>query len=120
MVDVAAKDMDVIFVQELAREEHGWNSFETESFQWITHRAEEQWRGVGVGISLDRFDSIIHKFATKRGIWLVARLRGVGRVLLGSLHCHTGTTNAVYQRSCHRIHQGLPSEISPPASRVWD
>ena len=115
----------MIFVQELAREEHGWNSFETESFQWITHRAEEQWRGVGVGISLDRFDSIVHKFSTKRGIWLVARLRGVGRVLLGSLHCHTGTTNAVYQeaviefaKACPRRFRHLPLVCGVDANEV--
>ena len=124
-MDLAAKDMDIIFVQELAREEHGWNSFETDSYQWITHRAADQWRGVGIAISLDRFDSVVYKSSTSRGIWLVVRIRGIGRILLGALHCHTGVTNAVYQgavlefvKSCPRKYRHLPLLCGVDANEV--
>ena len=124
-VDSVAKDLDLILVQELAREEHGWNSFETDNFQWISHRACDQWRGVAVAISLDRFDSIVHKIATKRGIWVVARVRGLGRVVFGALHCHTGVTNQLYQsavlefvKACPKKYRHLPLVCGADANEV--
>ncbi|CAE7333491.1 unnamed protein product [Symbiodinium sp. KB8] len=115
LADLVAKDANLLFVQELSRSTPGWDSFETDSFQWVTYRDADHWRGVGIAISLDLFDSVIHKFASKRGIWIVARIKGLGRVVLGSLHCHTGVTNAVYQAAvlefmstCPRKHRGLP------------
>ena len=124
-VDLAAKDCEVVFVQEIAREDHGWNSFDTEHFHWIAHRSPDQWRGVAVGISTDLFDSVIHKIATRRGIWLVVRIRGIGRVILGSLHCHTGVPNAVYQaaviefaKACPRKFRHLPLLCGIDANEV--
>ena len=124
-VDSASKDLEIVFVQELAREHHGWNSFETEHFQWYSHRANEQWRGVAIAISLEHFDSVLHKVATPRGIWLVVRLRGLGRVILGSLHCFTGVTNAIYQaavveflKACPRKYRHLPLICGVDANEV--
>ena len=124
-VDLAARDCEVVFVQEIAREHHGWNSFDTEHFHWVAHRSPDQWRGVAVGISIDLFDSVIHKIATRRGIWLVVRVRGVGRVIFGSLHCHTGVPNAVYQaaviefaKACPRRFRHLPLVCGVDANEV--
>ena len=123
--DITACDADVIAVQELSREQVGWQSFETKEFHWVAHRAPEQWRATGIAISLDRFDCIPHKVATSRGIWVVARLREVGRVLLGSLHCHTGVTNNVYQSAtreffhqCPRRFRHLPTFCGIDANEV--
>ncbi|CAE6965614.1 unnamed protein product [Symbiodinium sp. CCMP2592] len=57
----------------------------------------------GHGISLDKFDAVLHKVAGERGVWVVARLVGIGRVVLGSVHCHTGVTTAVYQAAAHEF-----------------
>ena len=54
-----------------------------------------EWRAVGVGITNDKLDCVVGKVATNRGIWILARLRGLGRVVIGSMHCHTGATNAI-------------------------
>ena len=129
LLDITACDADVIAVQELAREESGWQSFETKEFHWIAHRAPEQWRAVGLAISLDRFDCVLHKIATSRGIWAVVRLRDIGRVLLGSMHCHTGVTNLVYQgavreffHQCPRRFRHLPTFCGIDANEVptWE
>ncbi|CAE7848677.1 pol, partial [Symbiodinium necroappetens] len=57
LLDMAAADMDIVIVQEIARGEEG----------------------LGIGISTDKFDCVINK------------------VVIGSLHCLTGVTNAKYQ-----------------------
>ena len=97
-----------MFVQEISRDAEGWDQFERDEFQWVTHRDREQWRGVGVGIAKDKFDCVLHKIATKRGIWVVARILGIGRIVLGSLHCHTGVTNSIYQAAIHEFMSKCP------------
>ena len=111
LLDLAAKDANILCVQEIARDRQGWDSFETEEFHWIVHRDASQWRGVGVAISLDVFDAVLFKQATRRGIWVVARIRGLGRVILGSLHAHTGVTNAIYQAAAHEFAAGCPKRF---------
>ena len=110
LLDVAAKDHDILFVQEISRAKVGWDRLEREEFHWIVHQSSEQWRGVGIGIANDKFDSVIYKKATERGIWIVARLVGIGRVLLGSLHAHTGVTNNVYQAAIHEFLASCPKK----------
>ena len=125
LLDVAAKDHDILFVQEISRTKTGWEQMDRDEFHWIFHQHQDQWRGVGIGIALDKFDSVIYKKATSRGIWAVVRIVGVGRVLLGSLHCHTGTTNAVYQAAalefvsaCPRKYRHLPLLCGIDANEV--
>ena len=109
LLDVVAKDADVLCVQEIARDEPGRGEFECEHFQWITRRAKSQWRGVGVGIAVDKFDCVIKKVACSRGIWVLIRVHGIGRIVCGSLHAHTGTTNTVYQAAIHESFHSLPA-----------
>ena len=111
LLDVAAKDANIVCVQELARDSVGWDSFETEEFYWVTHRDPRQWRGVGIAISLDVFDSVLFKTATKRGIWIVARVKGLGRILLGSMHAHTGVTNTIYQTAVGEFLDSCPRKL---------
>ncbi|CAE7637075.1 pol [Symbiodinium sp. CCMP2592] len=108
LLDLAAKDANLLFVQEISRDVAGWDDFDTDEFHWVVHRDPRQWRGVAIGFSLDIFDSVLFKIACSRGIWLVARVKGLGRVVLGSLHAHTGTTNAVYQAAIHEFLDACP------------
>ncbi|CAE7824475.1 Retrovirus-related Pol polyprotein from type-2 retrotransposable element R2DM [Symbiodinium microadriaticum] len=71
MLDVICKDLDILLVQEVSRGNVGWSEFDRDEFHWVVHRDADQWRGVAVGIALDRFDSTIKKIRTKRGIWVV-------------------------------------------------
>ncbi|CAE7542500.1 unnamed protein product [Symbiodinium sp. CCMP2592] len=64
--------------------------------------------GVAVGFALDKFDCVIKKIATRRGIWVLARIKNLGRVVCGSLHAHTGVTNAIYQAAIHEFFGALP------------
>ncbi|CAE7915720.1 pol [Symbiodinium necroappetens] len=73
LLDVAAKDLDILFVQEISRDKPGWEQLDRDEFHWVVHRKDEQWRGVGIGIAGDKFDSVIFKRATSRGIWVVPR-----------------------------------------------
>ena len=93
---------------QVARDMPGWDEFESEHFQWVTYRAPSLWRGVGVGIALDKFDCVIQKLATTRGMWVLARIHGLGRVVCGALHAHTGATNAIYQAAVHEFFAALP------------
>ena len=106
---MTALDADVLFVQEISRDEAGWNSEETDHFHWVTYRDALMWRGVGVGIAADKLDCIIAKCALRRGIWVLVRLKGLGRVVLGSLHALTGVTNARYQEAVIEYFRGLPA-----------
>ncbi|CAE7462428.1 pol [Symbiodinium sp. CCMP2592] len=89
--------------KEISRAEEGWNEENSDLFHWVSYRHSSQWRGTGIGIAQDRLDSIIGKKACSRGIWILARIHGLGRVVLGSLHAHTGVTNLVYQQAIHEF-----------------
>ena len=107
-LDVAGRDLDVVSVQEVSRGEEGWITENTELFHWVLHRAHDQWRATGVGFANDKLDCVVGKVATNRGVWILARLKSIGRVVVGSLHCHTGTTNAVYQAAAARFVRECP------------
>ena len=99
--------------------------FDTEEFHWITHRDCRQWRGVGIAIATDVFDSLLAKFATSRGIWAIVRIKGLGRIIVGSLHAHTGVTTSIYQAAIHefmgecpRKHRHLPLPCGVDANEV--
>ncbi|CAE7806396.1 unnamed protein product [Symbiodinium microadriaticum] len=125
MLDVICQDLDILLVQEVARGQEGWSEFGRDEFHWITHRSSDQWRGVAVGIAIDKFDSTVKKIKTSRGIWVVGRICGIGRVILGSLHCHTGATNETYQAAvreffsaCPRKYRHLPLVCGVDANEV--
>ena len=107
-LDVVCKDLDIILAQEVSRGKEGWDEFSRDEFQWLVHRSGDHWRGVGIGVALDRFDSFVHRIATSRGIWAIVRIRGLGRVVLGSLHGHTEVTNDVYQSAIHEFVSACP------------
>ena len=109
LLDVTALDSDVIFVQEVARRDEGWLCEDSEHFHWVQFRGPALWRGVGIGIAIDKFDCVVNKVAVRRGIWVLARLRGLGRVVLGSLHALTGVTNARYQETVLEYMRSCPS-----------
>ena len=109
LLEMAALDADVLLVQEVSRDEAGWCSTEGDHFHWVTYRDPLMWRGVGVGIAADKLDCIISKRSTRRGIWVLARVKGLGRVVFGSLHALTGVTNAKYQEAIIDFNRSLPS-----------
>ena len=108
LLNVAGRDVDIALVQEIARGEVGWNTENTELFHWISHRGANHYRGVAIGIALDKLDCVVHKVACNRGFWILARIRGLGRIVLGTMHCHTGATNAIYQAAVHAFIQTCP------------
>ncbi|CAE7291536.1 unnamed protein product [Symbiodinium sp. CCMP2592] len=110
MLDVAAADADILLVQEVSRGKDGWDGVETDEYHWIVHRHREQWRGTAVGIAKDRLDCVIRKVASPRGVWVLARIHGLGRVVCGSIHCYTGVTNARYQAAVGEFFALLPAE----------
>ena len=75
-----------------------WKEMESDTHFWLSYRAGSQWRGTAIGISNEIFDSVISRKHTTRGILALVKLRGRGRVLLGSIHC-TGVTNRIYQQA---------------------
>ncbi|CAE7484674.1 unnamed protein product [Symbiodinium sp. CCMP2592] len=109
-LDLAAADADIICAQEVARSDEGWDTKDTDHFHFISYRSRDLWRGVAVGFAIDKFDSVIGKIATPRGIWLLVRLRGLGRVVVGSMHAYTGVTNAKYQGAILKFVRGCPSK----------
>ena len=108
LLDVAGRDLDVIFAQEIARDDMGWNTSNTDLFHWVSHRGANHYRGVAVGIANDKLDCVIQKVACSRGPWVLARIKGLGRIVLGTIHCHTGATNAIYQAAVHAFVQSCP------------
>ena len=108
LLDVAGRDLDIVFAQEIARDQSGWDSHNSEFFHWVSHRAPNHYRGVAIGVAGDKLDCIIQKIASGRGMWVLARIRGLGRVVLGTMHCHTGATNAIYQAAAHAFIRSCP------------
>ena len=107
-LDVVLADAEFVCVQEIARDAPGWDTVDGELFHWIVYRDVHMYRGVGIGISQDLLDSIIDKRASSRGIWILARVKGLGRVVFGSIHCHTGVTHSVYLQAVRDFFEVLP------------
>ena len=106
-LDVVLHDMDFVCVQEVARSDAGWSEDSDEAFYWLLHRHEHQYRGVAIGFSHDLLDCVVEKVATESGIWILARIRGIGRVVFGSFHAHTGMTHAVYKDAVQKFFSKL-------------
>eukprot|EP00439_Symbiodinium_sp_Y106_P044947 s3585_g5.t1 len=107
-VDMVLADAEFVFLQEVARATEGFDFEDGENFHWVLHRHSAHYRGVAVGISQDLLDCVIQKVGTSRGLWVLARVRGVGRVVLGSIHCHTGATQATYLRAAREFFAAMP------------
>ncbi|CAE7674710.1 unnamed protein product, partial [Symbiodinium sp. CCMP2456] len=106
-LEVVLHDSDFVAVQEVARGEPGWDELNDDHFHWVLHRHGEQYRGVGIGIAQDLLDSVVDKIASPRGIWVLARIKGIGGVVFGSIHCHTGATQQTYANAVQQFFYGL-------------
>ena len=93
----ASSTTDIFFLQEVARDKQGWDEADDDTHHWITFRGADQWRGTAVGIANDIYETTVAKKCTTRGILVLVKLKNRGRVVLGSLHAHTGVTNKIYQ-----------------------
>ena len=109
-LDVILADAEFVAVQEIARDEEGWDTLDGENFHWVTLRSADLYRGVGIGVAQDLLDCIIDKKACKRGIWVLARVKGLGRVVFGSIHCHTGVSQSVYLKAVREFFEALPQK----------
>ncbi|CAE7942707.1 unnamed protein product [Symbiodinium sp. KB8] len=108
-VDLVGARMDFLAVQEAPRGECGWSEEQTDGFTWLLHQASEQWRGVGIGIFVDLYDCFTDRIACGRGAAWVVRLKNAKRFVLGSLHCPTGVTVAVYYQAVQEFRKMLQS-----------
>ncbi|CAE7769490.1 unnamed protein product [Symbiodinium sp. CCMP2456] len=79
----------------------------TECFTWLSHQSPGQWRGVGVGISHDLYDSWTDRIAFNKGAAWVVRLRNHRRLILGSLHLPTGVSTSVYHKAVQEFRHAL-------------
>eukprot|EP00439_Symbiodinium_sp_Y106_P015300 s4950_g2.t1 len=89
-VDLVASSFDLLCIQEMPRGPPGWDDHATDNFVWFSHQGKEQWRGVGIGVAREIFDSITDKTFCERGAAWVVRLKNHKRFILASLHCPTG------------------------------
>eukprot|EP00439_Symbiodinium_sp_Y106_P048581 s2862_g6.t1 len=109
-LDVAIPDADLILAQEIPRGEVGWDTVETDYFFWVTYRSPDLWRGVAVGIAKDKFDCVLRKTSSSRGMWTLLRIKGLGRVVVGAMHAYTGVTTAKYQQAAISFFRACPAK----------
>ncbi|CAE7868918.1 unnamed protein product, partial [Symbiodinium sp. KB8] len=121
--------MDLLAIQEAPRGESGWSEENTDGFTWLLHRSCDQWRGVGIGISNDLYDCHTDRTSCSRGAAWVVRLKNAKRFILGSLHCPTGVTVAVYYKAVQEFrkmlqawHSDLPCFVGVDVNEsiVWN
>ena len=106
-VDLVASSFDLLCIQEMPRGPPGWDDHATDNFVWFSHQGKEQWRGVGIGVAREIFDSITDKTFCERGAAWVVRLKNHKRFILASLHCPTGVSVTTYQRDVTEFKQAL-------------
>ena len=128
-VDPVCTSMDLLAIQEAPRGESGWSEENTDGFTWLLHRSCDQWRGVGIGISNDLYDCHTDRTSCSRGAAWVVRLKNAKRFILGSLHCPTGVTVAVYYKAVQEFrkmlqawHSDLPCFVGVDVNEsiVWN
>ena len=103
----AVPDVDVFLIQEAARDVEGWQESEDDTHFWLLHRKKHQWRGTGFGIAKEIFDSVVARKCTSRGVLALVKLKGRGRIAIGTLQAHAGVTNSVYQQAMDEFFQEL-------------
>ena len=107
-VNNACPEGDILLVQEVARREPGWQTeTEDDRFVWTSYQARGQWRGTAIGIANDIFDSVVARRHSCRGCALVVRLRGLGRIVLCSVHAPTGVDGEAYAAALREVGQML-------------
>ncbi|CAE7234815.1 unnamed protein product [Symbiodinium sp. CCMP2592] len=106
-IDLVAGSFDLLAVQEMPRGKVGWDEHSTDNFVWFSHQGADQWRGVGIGVARELFDSVTNKTSCERGAAWVVRLKSHKRLILCSLHCPTGGTVAAYHREITAFKQML-------------
>ena len=107
-VDFALREFDFAATQEISRAEvPGWDEKQLENFTWFSHRHEQQWRGVAIGVATDLMDCVLDKMSTAHGAAWFLRLKGHRRMTVASLHCPTGVTVAQYQEAVGAFKQRL-------------
>ena len=103
-VNNACPEGDILLVQEVARREPGWQTeVENDRYVWTSHQARGQWRGTAIGIASDIFDSVVSRRSSGRGCALVVRLKGMGRIVLCSVHAPTGVDGESYATALREV-----------------
>ena len=74
-------------LQELLRGPAGWKTETQDGWEVVSHRRDEQWRGVGV-LYNPRVWTIMRRREYERGIWVrVKHIVTQAEVWIGSIHC---------------------------------
>ena len=111
----SVRDDDLIVLQEVPRQETGWQSQTFDSLKVVSHREENQWRGVGVGFS-EKSWTAMRKVSSENGVWVRLRHLSMGQELwLGSLYVKPDCNQAEHERRVQQHLDCLPATHLPVA-----
>ena len=102
----------LIVVQEVARQEPGWQRQHHDTWQALLHRDPDAWRGVGLIFNPSRWN-VMRRKTTERGAWFRIRHTTGTELWIGSAHFTPGTSQAVHAAQVANHLQGLPATHLP-------
>ncbi|CAE7710560.1 unnamed protein product, partial [Symbiodinium sp. CCMP2456] len=127
--DVVAGKFDLLCVQEAPRDVSGWREEHTDGFVWLLHQGDGQWRGCGIAVSHELFDSTTDRVSCSFGAAWVVRLKNTQRFVLASLHLPTGVNVTKYYQATTMVrkmlqgwHEELPCFVGVDVNTalVWN
>ena len=102
----------LIVVQEVARQEPGWQRTSLEQWQGLQHREPDAWRGTGLIYRPTRW-RVMRRKVTPRGTWFRLRHISGTELWVGTAHFTPGTSQAVHAEQVCAHLQGLPPNQLP-------
>ncbi|CAE7333489.1 pol [Symbiodinium necroappetens] len=102
----------LIVVQEVARQEAGWQTQHHDTWQALLHRDADAWRGVGLIFRPSSW-SVMRRKTTERGAWFRVRHATGTELWVGTAHFTPGTSQAVHASQVANHLQGLPATQLP-------
>ncbi|CAE7292934.1 pol [Symbiodinium necroappetens] len=102
----------LIVIQEVARQEPGWQRQTHDAWQSLLFRDPDAWRGVGLIFKPAQW-SVMRRKTTERGAWFRVRHVSGSELWVGAAHFTPGTSQAVHGAQVSAHLKGLPPTHLP-------
>ena len=105
--------LEIISLQELARDEQGWGCHQMGRWTVYSYRDSDEWRSSGIGFRSDLW-TLMRKRQSGKGLWV--RLRRIfdgAEVWCGSTYFSQGATREVHASEVHAFMDAFPVTTLP-------
>ena len=109
----AEGSVDVVSLQEMARDHAGWGFHQIHKWFVYSYRDEHEWRGSAIGYRSDVF-TLMRKKASPKGLWVrLRRIEDGAELWCGSCYFSQGASRETHANEVHSFLDVLPPTSLP-------